>query len=563
MPDGARDFDVVVVGSGPAGSTVADVMSAAGRSVLVLEKGVNHLLSLDAPYASLGHLSNDEIKFLRRHFLGPDPLAEPRTFRRTDADGERLFAGDVNNLPSTVGGGGFHADAKLPRFRAADFRTASEYGPVDGSDVADWPVQYDELEPFYDEAEHLLGVAGDAAANPFAEWRARPYPMPPGPDMYCATLTAAAAREFGLNPYRAPTGCNSVPYDGRPACNNCGCCAYFGCPIEAKGDPIAPLRRALQTGRVEVRPESYVRDVLVDATGRRARGVRVVALDGSSYEVEADLVVLACGAFETPRLLLRSGVGNSSGLVGRYLMYHFQTFVLGLFDHRLHGYRGRSVTHLHDDHLVPDAESIAHARANGLPWFRGGIVEHGSGGHPIMEAMFSPQGTRHARFMRESRMRDRMAAFTMQGEDLPQLDNRIDLDPNVRDAFGEAAGRVTYAPHHHELVASAYYAPILQRVMERAGAEESFVATSPMTDAAATDRFGAAVTRRLAPASKHVMGTTRMGTDPRVSVCDPEQRLWDIPNVTVADSSVFPTSAGYGPTLTIVALALRASRLWL
>src|SRR5947208_10243811 len=98
MVSGGRDFDVVVVGSGPAGSTVADVLSAAGRSVVVLEKGANHLLSLEAPYASLGHLSNDEIKFMRRHFLGPDPITEPRTFRRTEDDGDRVFTGEVNNL---------------------------------------------------------------------------------------------------------------------------------------------------------------------------------------------------------------------------------------------------------------------------------------------------------------------------------------------------------------------------------------------------------------------------------------------------------------------------------
>jgi gluconate 2-dehydrogenase alpha chain len=561
--NGARDFDVVVVGSGPAGSTVADVLSAAGKSVLVLEKGANHLLELGPPYASLGHLSNDEIKFLRRHFLGPDPITEPRTFRRSVGDGERLFVGEVNNLPSTVGGGGFHADAKLPRFRAVDFHTRSEYGPIDGADVVDWPVQYDELEPFYDEAEYLLGVAGEAGANPFAEWRTRPYPMPPGADMYGATLSTAAARELGLHPYPAPTGCNSVPYDGRPACNNCGCCAYFGCPIEAKGDPVAPLRRALQTGCVEVRPESYVDSVVLDATGSRARGVRYLDARGTAHEVAADLVVLGCGAFETPRLLLRSGIGNSSGLVGRYLMYHFQTFVLGIFDHRLHAYRGRSVTHLHDDHLVPDGDALAYARQHDLPWFRGGIVEHGGGGHPIMEATFSPRGAAHAPAMRESRMRDRLWAFTMQGEDLPQLDNRIDLDPSVRDAFALAAGRVTYQPHHHELVASAYYAPLLRRVLERAGAQDAFVATSPMTDSTLADRFGvSAASLRLAPNSKHIMGTCRMGSDPRASVCDPQQRLWDVPNVTIADSSVFPTSAGYGPTLTIVALALRAARLW-
>ena len=148
---GDLDCDAVIVGSGPGGSTVADVLTAAGWSVIVLEKGRNHLLSLEPPYEPSGDLSNDEIKFHRRHFLGPDPLLEPRTYRRSEADGERLFAGEVNNLPSTVGGGGFHADAKLPRLREEDFHLFTARGGVDGATVADWPVQYADLEPHYAE----------------------------------------------------------------------------------------------------------------------------------------------------------------------------------------------------------------------------------------------------------------------------------------------------------------------------------------------------------------------------------------------------------------------------
>ena len=137
------EFDVVVIGSGPGGATAADVLTEAGRSVCVLEKGRNHLLSLDAPFDGLGHQSNDEVKFGRRHFLGPDPLLEPRSYRRSVADGERTAVGDVNNMPSTVGGAGFHADGKLPRYREVDFRLLSELGPVEGAAVADWPVDYD------------------------------------------------------------------------------------------------------------------------------------------------------------------------------------------------------------------------------------------------------------------------------------------------------------------------------------------------------------------------------------------------------------------------------------
>jgi choline dehydrogenase-like flavoprotein len=548
------DCDAVIVGSGPAGATAAHVLTEAGWSVIVLEKGRNHLLSLEPPFAPTGEISNDELKFMFRHFLGPDPLLEPRTFRRDESDGDRIFTGDVNNLPSGVGGGGFHADGKLPRLREIDFRARSELGPVDGADVVDWPLDYDELEPYYAEAERIVGVAGDAGANPFAAWRSGPYPMPPGPDMYGAILSSEAASRLGYHPYRAPTGVNSVEYDGRPACNNCGFCGFYGCPIDAKGDPVAPLRRALRTGRCEVRPESHVSEVLLDRSGRRARGVRYLDAAGTEHEVSGDHVVLAAGAFETPRLLLRCDVGNSSGLVGRHLMFHFQTLVVGSFPFRLHGHRGRAVTHLHDDHMLVTDESRSAARAADLPYFRAGIVEHGGAAGPLMEAVHLPPGPLHTQLMLESPLRDRMWVFTVQGEDLPQPANRVDLDPTVRDVWGLPVGRVTYASHRHELACSAYVAPQLEAILEAAGAEWTITTTSPPVDGDGAGALGPA------PASRHVMGTCRMGDDPTSSVVDRWSRYHDVENMVCADSSVFPTSTGYGPTLTLVALAIRACR---
>jgi gluconate 2-dehydrogenase alpha chain len=379
--------------------------------------------------------------------------------------------------------------------------------------------------------------------------------MPPGPDMFCAVLTSEAATRLGYHPYRAPTGVNSVEYDGRPACNNCGFCGNFGCPIEAKGDPVAPLRHALRTGKCEIRPESYVTEVVLDGTGRHARGVRYIDGAGQTHEVSANYVVVGAGAFETPRLLLRSEIGNSD-VVGRFLMYHFQTFALGIFPFRLHAHRGRSVTHLMDDPIVPDDDAMRAAREAELPWLRGGIVEHGGASHPVMEATYLPPGEDHTRLMLASPMRDRMAAFTMQGEDLPQATNRVDLDPQVTDAWGFPAGRVTYAPHRHEVACAEHWAPRLEAVMRDAGARHTFWATSPpLPEQAARRRMP-----NPASVSRHIMGTARMGDDPRTSVCDRWQRLHDVENVLVTDSSVFPTSTGYGPTLTIVALAIRAAR---
>ena len=556
------DCDAVIVGSGPGGATVAEVLTAAGWSVVVLEKGRNHLIDLQAPHEPLRHFANDEVALTRRHLLGPDPLLEPRTYRRTVDDGDRLLTGEVNNLPSTVGGGGVHADAKLPRFREEDFHLRTARGPVDGAAVDDWPLQYADLEAHYTAVERSFGVAGEDGANPFAAWRSAPFPMPPGPDMPMALVSSAAAERAGLHPYRAPTGANSEEYDGRPACVDCGFCGGYGCPVHAKGDPIAALQRSLRSGLCDLRPDAYVTEVVLDATGRRATGVRYLDLTGYPdppvREVRArHAVVLAAGAFETPRLLLRNGLGGD--LVGRYLTYHFQTFTVGIFPEPTGGERGRSVTHLHDDLMIDTPELRAAAKAAGLPWLRGGVVEHGAGPGPIDEASTYPTGAAHLHSMTDSALRRRLWVFTVQGEDLPQPTNRIDLDPAVRDAWGFPAGRATYAPHRHELAASAYAAPLHEAVMLDAGAELAFSATSPPQGE--LDLHAGASPLGIAPASRHVMGTARMGTDPATSVVSPEQRLWGVDNVLVCDSSVFVTSAGYNPTLTLAALAHRAATL--
>ena len=554
MSAGNLDADAVIVGSGPGGATAADVLTAAGWSVSVLEKGRNHLLDLEPPHALKGDFSNDEIKFTRRHFLGPDPLLEPRAFRRSDDDGDHLLLGEVNNLPSGVGGGAVHADAKMPRFREVDFRLLSARGPIEGSDLADWPLDYDELEPCYAEAERIIGVAGEAGVNPFESWRSGPYPMSPGPDMYGALVSAAAATRLGLHPYRAPTGVNSREYDDRPACNNCGFCGHYGCPIHAKGDAVASLRRALRSGRCEIRPRAMVTDIVLDGSARRARGVRYVDARGDTHEVTGAHLVLAGGAFETPRLLLRNDIANSSGLVGRYLMFHFQTYVAASFPFSLHANRGRTVTHHHDDFVEPNADDLAAARQAGLPWFTGGTVEHGGGTGPITEAVNCPPGPVHRQLMRSSMLRDRLWVFTMQGEDVPQVVNRVDLHPSARDVHGLPAGRVTYWPHRHELAASAHFGPKLAAIHTEAGASWTATTTSPAIDDDSAGALGWPST------SRHVMGTCRMGTDPRTSVVDPFGRFHDVENMVCADSSVFVTSSGYNPTLTIVALAIRASR---
>ena len=183
------------------------MLTRAGWSVVIMEKGRNHLLDPDDLTRPGGRLLQRRDQVHRsRYFLGPDPLIEPRAFRRSADEGEHTHVGEVNSIPTTVGGGGTHADGKVPRFREEDFRLRSTYGPQEGADVDDWPLDYDELEPFYAEVERAIGVAGRAGANPFAAWRSGPYPMPPGRADVRRRAVVGGGREGGLAPLRGAHG---------------------------------------------------------------------------------------------------------------------------------------------------------------------------------------------------------------------------------------------------------------------------------------------------------------------------------------------------------------------
>ncbi|HVY49464.1 MAG TPA: GMC family oxidoreductase [Minicystis sp.] len=542
-------FDVLVIGSGAGGGSVADVLTANGKTVLVLEAGANHFDGLDDPKKQpTTTFSNDELKLAVRGFIEPDPRVEPRTFRHAASAGVRTFVGDVNGLPKTVGGGAAHADLKTPRFMAQDFHLGALAKSFAGTSFADWPVDYDMLEPFYAYVESILGVQGLEGADPFAEPRSGGYPMPPGLPMYLALKAAEGATALGYHPFPYPTAVNSRPYGGRPACVDCGFCSGYGCPSNAKGSPpVTTLRRALLTGKCQLRSETRAVRLLMNGKGNAVTGVEAIGPDGKKVTFTADRYVLAASPIEDARLLLLSdpggaGVGNGSGQVGRNLMFHLQNIAVGIFDERLHGHRGRTVSH-----GIADFRGVAGDPKRPL----GGIVEIGSAQLLISEAASYTQllelaggfdGKKLRTLMRQSPLRDRLLVLTMQAEDAPQSDNRVDLDPAVKDLDALPVARVTYQNHAFELHARDHYGPKLVEILGAAGARAAFLA--PKDDI---------------PQSAHVMGTLRFGTDPKTSVCDATGRFHDVGNLYAADGALFPTSSGFNPTLTIIALAARVA----
>jgi gluconate 2-dehydrogenase alpha chain len=557
----------VVIGSGAGGSFAAMELAQAGWQVVVFEKGPNYFTNLagEGPIGTL--FANDDLKMNARYFAGPDPLAFPRTWRPSDAAAVQ-YTGSVDDLPQLVGGGTVHWDAKVPRFWDIDFQQLSALGPVPGSDLADWPFSYSDIAPYYDEVEKLIGVQGDAQAMPGIVLRHAPrgpFPMPPGPQQRSSMVLAAGAAAVGLHPYPFPMGINSQPYNGQHACNNCGFCAGYGCPVVARPSALIPLRLSLRTGRVTLIPETMVTRVGLKGSGaaRRATGVswvRMTSRGPVTGAESADVVVMAASAIETVRLALLSAFPDQSGKLGRRLMLHSFTDGTAIFpDERMHAHRGRSTTQCAEDAADPDFPGArAYARANGLPYIRGGTMELGGSQHPIAEAQsyqtllglvrsFKPFGAEFKQLMRSSILRDRLAGVSMVGDELPYLDHTVTLDPAVEDVFGLPAAQITWSPGRYEQVAQQFYIPLLKKMMTTAGAGVALAVPGTVNSGGM-------------PTGSHIMGGMMMGADPAASVTDPYGRVHGLDNVYVADGSVFVTSGAHNPTNTIMAVALRNMR---
>jgi choline dehydrogenase-like flavoprotein len=557
---------VIIVGSGAGGSVAAWELSRKGHPVVILEKGRNLLPGLGG-HGPIGSLfGNDEVKE-GRAFENQDELLEPRT-ARSQAEAEqgvaRSFVGDVNDLPTTVGGGTVHWDAKVPRLWRQDFKGRSLHGPVPGANVADWPLTYDDLAPYYDAVEKRLGVQGDRSRMPAATLRQAPrahdFALPPNPPMYGGSLLAEGAKRLGYSAYPFPMAVSSRPFDGRPRCNSCGFCSGFGCPINARGGAaVSFLHHALRAG-AELRARCFAYRIHVARDGKRATGVSYLDVHGRKRVEHADVVIVAASAMETPRLLMLSKIRDRSGQLGRNLMFHFFTLGVGVFAEPIDAWRGPSTTFTIDDFVGPEKGLAA---AGGLPYLKGGICEVGGSYTLLQEASIyssvpSTWGAVHKTLMRTGLIRKHVAGISMVGEDMPQLANRVDLDPQIRDVYGFPVPRITHTAHRFEILASAAIGPRLAAICQAAPGAllGAFVPAGTIAEFT-----GGAASTFAGPASTaHIMGTARMGERPETSVVDPFGRVHVLDNLFLADGSVFASSAGMNPTLTIMALSLRMAR---
>ncbi|ABF41659.1 glucose-methanol-choline oxidoreductase [Candidatus Koribacter versatilis Ellin345] len=533
----SETVDFIVVGAGAAGGVMAKELAVAGFSLVVLEQG---------PYLSEEDFGHDEIKFAIQKKLTNDTKIQPITYRKTEAEVAKPFK--AIEYGRQVGGGSVHFTANYWRLHESDFHERSLWGEVQGSTFDDWPIRYGDLEPYYTKAEEELGISGLGGANPFEAPRSKPYPLPPMPVKSSGVLFERATKKMGLHPYPAPVAVLSQPYRGSGACVHCGMCELFGCEMKAKSSTlVSVIPIAEKSGRCEIRPNSYVRKLETDASGRVTG---VIYFDAQKQEVlqRAKAVVLCANGVESAKLLLMSksnrfpqGLANSSGLVGKNLMWDNGTESSGLFEHPLNEFKSVQVTRVIHDYYDAD-------RKRGF--YGGGGIDARFDFYPITFALTGlpdDAPTWGLEFKKTvGKYFTRTMTLLAHATSLPRETNSVSLDPQMKDAWGLPAVRITFDWHPDDIANMKWLVEREREILQVAGAQK--VWSFPVEPAQPN----------LMP-SRHLIGTCRMGRDPKKSVVDPFGHAHDVPNLFIVDGSNFVTSGRQQPTATIQALAYRAA----
>lgn len=514
---------------------MAAELSAAGMETVVLERG---------PERTSGEFmaQNELTNLIRRDFFTPDYCESQRA-----GANEQAVPGKYSLLAQTLGGSTVHWGAWSWRYRPDEMRLLSHEGPIAGANLADWPISYAELAPYYSKAEQVLGVAGRAGSNPFEAKRDNDYPNPPHVYRPASRLIEAGARALGLQPFPLPMAINSRVYGDRAKCMNGGQCAGFGCPVQAKASPLViHLPAAVTTGRCRVITGARALEVTLNKQGR-ARGVRYLTRDGVETEIHARQVIVAGGSIASAQLLQMSrstsfpkGLANNNDQVGRNLMCHVFSLVNFEMEGNSNSAIGPPGNIAVDDYHPSDPNRGFH---------RGAVIGEAMESTPIVSALKAGNylGSKQRAWGKPlsdylSRF-PRIGGLMAIGEDLPVADNRVDLDPTHRDAADIPLPRITHTWHDNDLRLARYFENRMIEIAQAGGAVKTWT-----TDCT-----------QIKTGSGHIMGTCRMGNDPETSVLDRWCRTHEVDNLWVVDGSFFPTSGGYNPTLTIFANAYRVA----
>ncbi|WP_251342649.1 GMC family oxidoreductase [Haloplanus halophilus] len=527
--------DVCVVGAGPAGALVAHTLAERGHDVVVLEAGER----FDA---------DERLERMERAIRpAHGPLSVWNMGGERDAyssTGERFYPLNRARVKG-VGGTTLHWQGMVMRLHEGDFETRSRYGVA-----SDWPIDYEDLRPYYARAEEALGVAG-ASDNPFAPPRERPHPMPAFPPSYSDSIFADACERLGVAMHSVPNARNSEPYDGESQCVGYGTCKPV-CPSGAKYDATRTVDDAREAG-ARILDRVPVQRLEHDRAGETVEAAVYATPDGETHRQTARQFVVACGGVETPRLLLLStsdaypdGLANSSGLVGKYLMDHLFAGTGGVVDERTRqnhvGFLTSETHQFYDDPTEGTEEGIPRAEGDRAAFTPLKLEFFNyAGPSPVEMALGSEEfGDDLLASLRDG-YGNSIAMGGLVGQ-RPRKGNYVGLDPSTTDDHGNPVPEINWGIDE-----------ATERSLRRANEIQEAILSE----------LGVEITWQVGPEATgpafHHMGTTRMGTDPDESVVSPRMRTHDLDNLWIAGSSVFVTGGAMNPTLTIAALALKVA----
>lgn len=542
--------DVCVIGSGAGGAPIAFSLAKAGYKVIVLEKG---------PWLTEQDFYKDELASSRRRTYVPNLKEEPHvietkeetghwTARPTYGSGWDFWNGNC------VGGATNFMSGSFYRLKPIDFRVLSTFGPIDDANVTDWPIAYEDLEPYYALVEREIGISGKVVSHPYAEPRSTEnFPYPPTQEHPINQTIDKACTALGFKVFSTPRAILPFSTMGREGCSYSGYCGSYGCATGAKGSARAALiNRAVTTGYCEVRPQAMVYRLESDGAGKVV-AAHYFDKQGLSKTVRAKIFVVACQAIETARLLLLSegpkhphGLANGSRLVGRNFLFAGGGSGSGWFSFAKFGEHLRENTFinrtLQDWYVIKDSAwgppqkggTISFGFEHPAPIARATtLVEDSHGklrwGKPLKRAL-------ERRFLKGRFME--IEAFC---DWLPHDHCYVTLDKQVKDKWGLPVAKIRVAFHPRNLQVGWYLASRGAEVLKKMGAEDvvSFAVGSPPTNLMA--------------------GGCRFGKNPHTSVLDPDCRAHEVPNLFVTDGSFMPTGGSAPYTWTIYANAFRVA----
>jgi choline dehydrogenase-like flavoprotein len=493
-----KAYDLVIIGTGMGGGTLAFALRNSGRKILLLERG-DYLPSEPENWSAEAVFGQTRYKPKEQWF---------------DADGKPFFPG----VHYFVGGNTKVYGAALSRLRKEDFSNVEHEEGVSPA----WPVSYEEFEPYYCRAEQMLSVHGESGIDPTEPPRSAPFPFPAVPhEPYVEDLKTRLERQ-NLHPYFLPLGID-LRQGGK--CIRCQTCDGFPCKVHAKSEAdVSCVRPALESGNIELLTRTLARRLITDGSGRKIAEIEIER-GGETLRVSAETFVVSCGAVNSSALLMRSassfhpnGLANSSGLVGRNYMVHNNTALMAI------------------DPLRVNPTTFQKTMAVNDFYFRG---EEGHryplGNLQLLGKLQAGMLTANQRWVPRPVLRAfarRSVDWWVMSEDLPDPESRVTLG---------ATGRIEVRYRPNNLLAHNRLIQAGTRMLKRAG-------------------FPIVLIQRMGiETNSHQCGTLRFGTDPTKSVLDPVSRSHDVPNLYVVDSSFFPSSSAVNPALTIASQALRVA----